>query len=244
MAHKINNTEIEVIKGDITMLDVQAIVNPANNYLIHGGGLAAAIVRRGGQIIQQESKKIGNVPTGSAVYTTGGHLKAEIVIHAVGPRYKDGKSGEPEKLSGAVKSALDIADKKKLKSVALPSISAGIFGYPMAECAEVIMKAISEYLGELKETTLEKVTICLFDDAAFAEFEKQLINIPSVKSKPAGKKGTKEEAEEHAKGHKREEDIIKPKVWTQIKSPKIKAEKRKTSEKGRKAGTSVKRISN
>ncbi len=243
MAHKINNTEIEVIKDDITMLDVQAIVNPANNYLIHGGGLAAAIVRRGGQIIQQESKKIGNVPTGSAVYTTGGHLKAEIVIHAVGPRYKDGKSGEPEKLSGAVKSALDIADKKKLKSVALPAISAGIFGYPMAECAEVIMKAISEYLGELKETTLEKVTVCLFDDAAFAEFEKQLINIPSVKSKPAGKKGKKEEAEEHAKGHKKEEET-KPKTWAQVKSPKIKAEKRKTSEKGRKAGTSVKRISN
>ena len=242
MVHKINNTEIEVIKDDITMLDVQAIVNPANNYLIHGGGLAAAIVRRGGQIIQQESKKIGNVPTGSAVYTTGGHLKAEIVIHAVGPRYKDGKSGEPEKLSGAVKSALDIADKKKLKSVALPAISTGIFGYPMAECAEVIMKAISEYLGELKETTLEKVTVCLFDDEAFAEFEKQLNNIPSVKTKAAGKKGTKkEEEEEHAKGHKEE---TKPKTWTQIKSPKIKAEKRKTSEKGRKAGTSVKRISN
>jgi O-acetyl-ADP-ribose deacetylase (regulator of RNase III) len=242
MAHKINTTEIEVIKDDITMLDVQAIVNPANNYLIHGGGLAAAIIRRGGQIIQQESKKIGNVPTGSAVYTTGGHLKAEIVIHAVGPRYKDGKSGEPEKLSSAVKSALDIADKKKLKSIALPAISAGIFGYPMAECAEVIMKAISEYLTELKETTLEKVTVCLFDDDAFAEFEKQLINIPSVKSKPAGKKGKKEEAEEHVKEHKREEET-KPKTWTQIKSPKVKAEKRKTSEKGRKAGTSVKRIS-
>lgn len=242
MAHKINNTEIEVIKDDITMLDVQAIVNPANNYLIHGGGLAAAIVRRGGQIIQQESKKIGNVPTGSAVYTTGGHLKAEIVIHAVGPRYKDGKSGEPEKLSSAVKSALDIADKKKLKTVALPAISAGIFGYPMAECAEVIMKAISEYLAELNETTLEKVTICLYDDAAFGEFEKQLSIIPSVKSKPGKKGAKKEEAEEHAKGHKRDEDIIKPKTWTQVKSPKIKAEKRKTSEKGRKAGMSVKRI--
>ncbi len=115
MAHKINNTEIEVIKDDITMLDVEAIVNPANNYLIHGGGLAAAIVRRGGQIIQQESKKIGNVPTGHAVYTSGGHLKAKFVIHAVGPRYKDGNSGEAEKLASAVKSALDIADKKKLK---------------------------------------------------------------------------------------------------------------------------------
>ena len=246
MAHKINNTEIEVIKGDITLLDVEAIVNPANNYLIHGGGLAAAIVRRGGQIIQQESKKIGNVPTGSAVYTSGGHLKAAYVIHAVGPRYKDGKSGEPEKLASAVKSALDIADKKKLKSVALPAISSGIFGYPLPECAVVITKAIADYLGGLTETTLEKVTVCLFDDEAFAEFEKQLETIPSVKTKAAGKvKGKKKEAEkeEHEKELKKDEEKIRPKVWApKVKSPKVKAEKQKTSGKGRKAGTSVKRI--
>lgn len=247
MAHKIKNTEIEVIKGDITLLDVEAIVNPANNYLLHGGGLAAAIVRRGGQIIQQESKKIGNVPTGSAVYTSGGHLKAAYVIHAVGPRYKDGKSGEPEKLSSAVKSALDIADKKKLKSVALPAISAGIFGYPIYQCAEVITKSIAEYLGELKETTLEKIVLCLFDDDAFAVFYKQLETIPSVKSKPAGKtrvsKKKAAEKEAHAKELKKEEEKIRPKEWTaNVKSPKIKAEMRKTSDKGRKAGTSVKRI--
>jgi O-acetyl-ADP-ribose deacetylase len=246
MAHKINNTEIEVIKDDITMLDVEAIVNPANNYLIHGGGLAAAIVRRGGQIIQQESKKIGFVPTGHAVYTTGGHLKAAYVIHAVGPRYKDGKSGESEKLLSAVKTALDIADKKKLKSVALPAISSGIFGYPMGACAEVIIRAITEFLSAAPETTLEKVIVCLFDDDAFAEFEKQLQTIPIVKSKPAGKsKGKKkpeEEKEEHPKEHKREEE--KTKVWaTKVKPVKVKAEKPKTSAKARQAGTSVKRIS-
>lgn len=198
MIHKIKNTEIEVIKGDITLLDVEAIVNPANNYLIHGGGLAASIVRRGGQIIQQESKKIGNVPTGSAVYTSGGHLKAAIVIHAVGPRYKDGKSGEPEKLASAVKSALDIADKKKLKSAALPAISSGIFGYPIAECAEIIVKSIGEFLSELPETTLEKVVICLFDDDSFNEFQKQMKTLPSQKQKAAPKKAdvTKEKTED------------------------------------------------
>jgi O-acetyl-ADP-ribose deacetylase (regulator of RNase III) len=246
MPHKINNTVIEVIKDDITMLDVEAIVNPANNYLIHGGGLAAAIVRRGGQIIQQESKKIGFVPTGHAVYTTGGHLKAGYVIHAVGPRYKDGKSGEPEKLASAAKTALDIADKKKLKSVALPAISSGIFGYPIGACAEVITKAVTEFISGTPETTLEKVILCMFDDDAFGEFEKQLQSIPVVKAKPAGKtKGRKKEEpklEEHAKEHKREEEKIKPTEW-KVKSPKVKAEKPKTSAKTRQAGTSVKRIS-
>jgi O-acetyl-ADP-ribose deacetylase (regulator of RNase III) len=193
MAHKINNTEIEIIKGDITQLDADAIVNPANNYLIHGGGLAAAIVHAGGQIIQQESKKIGFVPTGHAVYTTAGHLKAQIVIHAVGPRYKDGNSGEPEKLSSAVKTSLDIADKKKLKSIAFPAISSGIFGYPMGPCAEVITKAITEFLTDAKETSLEKVTICLFDDEAFAEFEKQVQTIPEQKTKAKPKKKGSEE---------------------------------------------------
>ena len=119
---KIGNTEIEIIKGDITLLDVEAIVNPANTFLMHNGGLAAAIVKRGGRIIQEESKKIGNVPTGGAVITTGGNLKAQHVIHAVGPRYKDGKSGEAEKLKSAVENSLVVAEKKKLKSIAIPAI--------------------------------------------------------------------------------------------------------------------------
>jgi len=227
MAHKINNTEIEIIKGDITQLDADAIVNPANNYLIHGGGLAAAIVRAGGQIIQQESKKIGFVPTGHAVYTTAGHLKAGYVIHAVGPRYKDGNSGEQEKLASAVKTALDIADKKKLKSIALPAISSGIFGYPMAACAEVITKAITEFLTEAKETTLEKVIVCLFDDEAYTEFEKQVKTLPVQKAKPGPKRKKKEAPVEEGKKHKE-----KIKVRTgKVKSAKVKVEKPHASAK-------------
>jgi putative ATPase len=170
--YKYKDVELDVVQGDITMLDVEAVVNPANNYLIHGGGLAAAIVRRGGQIIQQESKKIGFVPTGSAVITSGGSLKAKHVIHAVGPRYKDGKSGEAEKLAGAVKSALDIAEKKKLKSIAIPAISSGIFGYPIEESAEVIVKAVADFLKEREKGTIEKIVICLFDDKTMKIFEK------------------------------------------------------------------------
>ncbi len=244
MTYKINNTEIEVIKGDITLLDVEAIVNPANNYLIHGGGLAAAIVRRGGQIIQQESKKIGNVPTGSAVYTSGGHLKAGIVIHAVGPRYKDGKSGEPEKLASAVKSALDIADKKKLKSAALPAISSGIFGYPIADCAEVIVKAIVEFLSGLNETSLEKVVICLFDDESFGNFEKQLKNLPAQKSKKESKKEDK--AEEERTGEKKiTEEKHKTKtlkaITTRTKTTKVKTTKAMPKTTAYKTGSSAKK---
>lgn len=170
---KYKNSEIEITKGDITLLDAEAIVNPANNYLIHGGGLAAEIVRRGGQIIQQESKKMGFVPTGTAVITSGGSLKAKHVIHAIGPRYKDGKSGEPEKLARAVRAALDIAEKKKLKSIALPAISSGIFGYPIEESSEIIIKAVKEHLDERNKdkATVEKIILCLFDDKTKGVFD-------------------------------------------------------------------------
>lgn len=177
---KIGNTEIEVVKGDITLLDTEAIVNPANTGLIHAGGLAAAIVKRGGQIINQESKKIGNVPTGGAVITSGGSLKAKHVIHAVGPRYKDGKSGEAEKLASAVRAALEIAEKKKLKSVAFPAISSGIFGYPVPESAKVIVDAIADYFNskkkEKQDSNIEKVVLCLFDDNSFDNFVKEVDN--------------------------------------------------------------------
>ena len=178
MSNKIGNTEIEVIQADITLLDTEAIVNPANSGLIHAGGLAAAILKRGGQIINQESRKIGNVSTGSAVITTGGNLKAKHVIHAVGPRYKDGKSGEEEKLKSAVEASLIVAEKKKLKSIALPAISSGIFGYPAEDSAAVIIKTVVEHFKEKKkakeDTTLEKVVICLNDENNFKLFSKEL----------------------------------------------------------------------
>lgn len=178
MNMKTGNTEIEIIKGDITLLDTEAIVNPANTFLMHSGGLAAAIVKRGGMIIQQESKKIGNVPTGGAVITSGGNLKAKHVIHAVGPRYKDGKSGEAEKLKMAVENSLVVAEKKKLKSIAIPAISSGIFGYPIEESAKIIVDTtIEHFIAKKKakeETTIEKVVFCLFDDDAFKAFSNLL----------------------------------------------------------------------
>ncbi len=178
MSNKIENTEFEVIQGDITLLDVEAIVNPANTFLMHNGGLAAAIVKRGGRIIQEQSKKIGNVPTGGAVITTGGNLKAKHVIHAVGPRYKDGKSGEAEKLALAIKNSLEVAELKKLKTIAIPAISSGIFGYPIEESAKIIVDSTIEHLNTRKkakqETTLQKVVFCLLDENTFSIFKKEL----------------------------------------------------------------------
>jgi len=178
MSTKIENTEFEVVQGDITLLDVDAIVNPANTFLLHNGGLAAAIVKRGGRIIQEESKKIGNVPTGGAVITTGGNLKAKHVIHAVGPKYKDGKSGEAEKLASAVKNSLEVAELKKLKTIAIPAISSGIFGYPIEESAKIIVDSTIEHFNARKkakqETTLQKVVFCLLDENTFSIFKKEL----------------------------------------------------------------------
>jgi len=178
MSNKIESTEFEVVQGDITLLDVEAIVNPANTFLLHNGGLAAAIVKRGGRIIQEESKKIGNVPTGNAVITTGGNLKAKHVIHAVGPKYKDGKSGEAEKLASAVKNTLEVAELKKLKSIAIPAISSGIFGYPIEESAKIIVDTAIEHFNARKkvkqETTLQKVVFCLLDENTFSIFKKEL----------------------------------------------------------------------
>ncbi len=177
MSNKIGNTVFEVMQGDITLLETDAIVNPANTFLMHTGGLAAAIVKRGGMIIQQESKKIGNVQTGSAVITTGGNMKAKHVIHAVGPRYKDGKSGEPEKLASAVNSALNVAELKKLTSIAIPAISSGIFGYPIEDSAKIIVDTVIEHFNAKKkakeETTLVKVVFCLLDDNSLAVFKKE-----------------------------------------------------------------------
>ncbi len=180
MSNKIGNTEFEVIQGDITLLETDAIVNPANTFLMHTGGLALQIAKRGGMIVQQESKKIGNIPTGSAVITTGGNMKTKHVIHAVGPKYKDGKSGESDKLASAVNSALVVAEKKKLTSIAIPAISSGIYGYPIEESAKIIVDTVVEYFNAKnkakEETTLLKVVFCLLDDVSFTAFKNILEN--------------------------------------------------------------------
>jgi O-acetyl-ADP-ribose deacetylase (regulator of RNase III) len=176
MKVQINNTTLELVEGDITAMDTDAIVNAANERLAHGGGVAGVISRRGGPAIQQESdawvRQHGRVPTGSAAITSGGSLKARReppvrVIHAVGPVY-DGTDRSAELLASAVRAALQMADDNGLKSVALPAISTGIFGYPMEEAAQVMLAAAIAYLEG--ETGLERVVFCLYGRPAFDVF--------------------------------------------------------------------------
>ncbi len=181
MKIQIKHTTLELIKGDITELDTDAIVNAANERLAHGGGVAGAISRRGGPNIQREStawvRQHGRVATGSAAITSGGNLGACHVIHAVGPVY-DRSPRSAELLASAVLASLQLADdcgladEYNLKSIALPAISTGIFGYPLEEAARVMLRAAIDYLQG--ETQLEHVIFCLYDQRAFGVFAKEL----------------------------------------------------------------------
>lgn len=175
MRVQINRTVLELVEGDVTQLDTDAIVNAANEYLAHGGGVAGVISRRGGPAIQRESnewvRQHGPVRTGSAAITSGGNLKARYVIHAVGPVY-DGTLRSAELLGSAVRAALQAADERGLKSVALPAISTGIFGYPMEEAARVMLRAVLAYLRG--KTELARVAFCLYGRPAFDVFAKEL----------------------------------------------------------------------
>jgi O-acetyl-ADP-ribose deacetylase (regulator of RNase III) len=170
MKADIANTVLELIDGDITEMDTDAIVNAANAQLILGGGLAGAIRRKGGPTIQQECNKIGGIFVGGAVITTGGKLKAKYVIHAVGPRM--GEGDEDEKLKNATLNSLKLADKHNLRSIVFPAISAGIFGFPIDRCAQIMLRTTIEYLKG--ETGLKKVVFCLFGNDSYTVFEKAL----------------------------------------------------------------------
>jgi O-acetyl-ADP-ribose deacetylase (regulator of RNase III) len=166
----IGNSVLELLEGDITEMQTDAIVNAANAKLILGGGVAGAISKYGGPQIQQECHKIGGTYVGGAVITTGGNLKAKYVIHAVGPRM--GEGDEDNKLKNATLNSLKLADENNLKSIAFPAISTGIFGYPIQRCAEIMLKTTIDYLKS--QTGLEKVVFCLFGRDSYRVFEGQL----------------------------------------------------------------------
>ncbi len=170
MGRKVKNSVIELVQGDITDQTTDAIVNAANERLQMGGGVAGAIRRKGGPEIQKECNRIGGTFVGGAVITTGGNLKTKYVIHAVGPRM--GQGDEDDKLKNATLNSLKLADKNKLKSIAFPAISTGIFGYPIDRCAKVMLQNTIEYLKE--ETGLGKVIFCLYTASDFEVFEREL----------------------------------------------------------------------
>ncbi|MBN1867868.1 macro domain-containing protein [Candidatus Sumerlaeota bacterium] len=159
---------LRLVQGDITEERVDAVVNAANSALAHGGGVAGAIVRKGGDEIQRESDRVAPVPVGGAAMTGAGRLPARAVIHAVGPRM--GEGDEDAKLSSAVRSALRLACEKGFGSISMPAIGSGIFGYPKDRCAEALLSTTLEFLKENPETTLREVRFCNFDEPTCSIF--------------------------------------------------------------------------
>ncbi len=145
----INNTKISVVEGDITEADTEAIVNAANSYLSHGGGVALAIVKKGGNEIQLESNEIvkrkGPLKVGEAVLTKGYKLKAKYVIHVVGPQW--GEGDEENKLEKAITSVLTLAKEHGIKSLSIPAVSCGIFSFPKEKGTKIIVKTILKFLS-------------------------------------------------------------------------------------------------
>jgi O-acetyl-ADP-ribose deacetylase (regulator of RNase III) len=170
MKVEIGNSVLELVEGDITEMETDAIVNAANAQLILGGGVAGAIRRKGGPQIQQECNKIGGTFVGGAVITTGGNLKAKHVIHAVGPRM--GEGNEDEKLENATLNSLKVAQENDLKSISFPAISTGVFGFPIQRCAEIMLRTTIDYLNG--RTGLERVVFCLFGRDSYKVFENRL----------------------------------------------------------------------
>ncbi|MGH9365016.1 MAG: macro domain-containing protein [Thermoanaerobaculia bacterium] len=163
---------IELVQGDITALDVDAVVNAANEDLQLGAGVAGAIRRRGGPSIQAECDRIGRCPTGGAVVTGGGALPARWVVHAVGPVWRGGGEGEDGLLAAAVRSALERAEEAGARSVALPAISTGIYGFPLERAATISVEAARAFATTAK--SLERIVFCLFDETALSAFERAL----------------------------------------------------------------------
>lgn len=170
MRVNIGNCVLELIDGDITEMETDAIVNAANAQLVLGGGVAGAIRRKGGPKIQSECNENGPTFVGGAVITTGGNLKAKYVIHAVGPRM--GEGNEDEKLKNATLNTLKLADENNLKSISFPAISTGIFGFPIDRCAEIMLETTIDYLKE--RTGLERVVFCLYGRDSYEVFANQL----------------------------------------------------------------------
>ena len=176
----INDCRIELIRGDITDQEVDAIVNAANASLAGGGGVDGAIHRRGGTTIMRETdeKYPNGCPTGSAVVSGAGNLKAKFVFHAVGPRWKGGTANEPALLQSAYQTCLELAVKHDCRSIAFPSISTGIYGYPIQQAASLAIQTVIDFLQNNPEP-LRFVRFCLFSDADLEVYVKALMEAKS-----------------------------------------------------------------
>jgi O-acetyl-ADP-ribose deacetylase (regulator of RNase III) len=182
MQVKVGPSILEIVAGDITQQDTEAIVNAANTSLLGGGGVDGAIHRAGGPKILEECRQLGGCPTGEARLTIGGNLQARYVIHTVGPVYRGGGPREAELLASCYRESLKLASSKGLATIAFPSISTGAYGYPMGEAARIALKTARDYLGAHPEIKL--VRFVLFGRAAYDLYEKVLKDLTT--SAPRG----------------------------------------------------------
>jgi len=173
----VNQAKLSIMKGDITQQATEVIVNAANPSLMGGGGVDGAIHRAGGPAILAECKQIisrqGHLPTGRAVITTAGNLKAKYVIHTVGPIWHGGSRGEAELLESAYQQSLKLAAENHLASISFPSISTGTYGYPVDKAARVALRAVISFLGE-SVTSIKEVVFVLFDSRTFDAYSSAL----------------------------------------------------------------------
>ncbi len=185
MEFKVGSVTIRMVKGDITEIEADAIVNAANSTLMGGGGVDGAIHRKGGPRILEECKRIretewpDGLPTGKAVITTGGDLKAKFVIHAVGPIWHGGFQNEGALLKQAYRNSLKLAVTKSLRTIAFPSLSTGAYHFPIAEASKIALATVKDFLK--KEDKLDVVTFVLFSEADLSVYKETAKDILTSK---------------------------------------------------------------
>jgi len=179
----VGKSRLELVEGDITQQDTEAIVNAANPSLLGGGGVDGAIHRAGGPQILEECRKIGGCPPGEARITSGGRLKARYVIHTVGPIYHGGQRGEAQTLANAYRNSLTLASERGIQSVAFPSLSTGAYGYPIELAAPIALRTVMDYLRVHPEITL--VRFVLYGWSAYVAYERALQDLRTL-GDPAG----------------------------------------------------------
>jgi len=177
-ARSIGASRIELVQGNITDQDTDAIVNAANTTLLGGGGVDGAIHRAGGPAILAECQRLGGCATGDAKLTTGGNLRARFVIHAVGPVYHDGTHGEPELLANAYRRSMEVAGEHHLASIAFPSISTGAYRFPIAQAARIALRTAAEALRA--QSTIRTVRFVLFSASDLATYQEVLAELNDI----------------------------------------------------------------
>lgn len=197
MTYRVVNTLIEITQGDLTLQDVDAIVNAANNDLQLGGGVAGAIAHRGGPLIQAECDRVGPIPVGESAITGGGDLKARWVIHAASMHL--GGRTTADALRSCVRSALEISNERQLGSIAFPAVGTGIARFPLDQCARIMLEEVVSQCRQ--ETSLREIRFVLFGQDAEAAFKAE-----ADRQLGSGEKTRKEGRDQEGGSHSREEE--------------------------------------